>query len=85
MKIGDGVAVLKIDVRLLRRVKRAVFNCHGFTESQKDDFAYVFGMQTIDSGLPPYAEHWFVFRTISAKRGWAPDVILVSCLRIDTV
>lgn len=76
--INEGADVLHFDDRLLRRVKRAVFNCHGFSEAQKDDFAFIFKMSSIEAGLPPYAEHWSVFKAIGAKRGWAPDVILVS-------
>ena len=67
-----------IDGKLLRRVQNAVFNCNGFTEAQKDDLAFTFMEESIDCRLPPYAEYWYVFKAIGCKRGWAPDVILVS-------
>ncbi len=76
--IDSGQHEMHIDARLLRRVKRAVFRCNGFTEAQKDDLAFVFKMTSVEAGLPPYADSWSIFKVIGAKRSWAPDVILVS-------
>lgn len=70
---------VSVNASLLKRVQRAVLNCDGFNESQKDDFAFLFNMSSIEAGLPPHADHWSVFKAISAKRGWAMDVIFVSC------
>lgn len=76
--MDSGSQDLSVNAKLLKRVQRAVLNCDGFNESQKDDFAFLFKMTSVDAGLPPHADHWIVFKTISAKRGWAPDVIFVS-------
>ncbi|KFY65264.1 hypothetical protein V496_02688 [Pseudogymnoascus sp. VKM F-4515 (FW-2607)] len=75
-RIDTGGQDLALNDRLLKRVQRAVLSCCGFSESQKDDFAYIFKMTSLEAGLPPYADHWIVFKTIGAKRNWNQDVIL---------
>ncbi|OBT42357.1 hypothetical protein VE00_06472 [Pseudogymnoascus sp. WSF 3629] len=75
-RIDSGVQDLALNDRLLKRVQRAVLNCCGFSESQKDDFAFIFRMTSLEAGLPPHADHWSVFKTIGAKRNWHQDVIL---------
>ncbi|OBT68346.1 hypothetical protein VE03_02897 [Pseudogymnoascus sp. 23342-1-I1] len=75
-RIDTGGQDLALNDRLLKRVQRAVLNCCGFSESQKDDFAFIFRMTSLEAGLPPHADHWTVFKTIGAKRNWHQDVIL---------
>ncbi|KFY74950.1 hypothetical protein V499_05049 [Pseudogymnoascus sp. VKM F-103] len=75
-RIDSGGQDLALNDRLLKRVQRAVLNCCGFSESQKDDFAFLFRMTSLEAGLPPHADHWSVFKTIGAKRNWNQDVIL---------
>ncbi|KFY15727.1 hypothetical protein V492_01799 [Pseudogymnoascus sp. VKM F-4246] len=75
-RIDTGGQDLALNDRLLKRVQRAVLGCCGFSESQKDDFAFIFKMTSLEAGLPPYADHWSVFKTIGAKRNWPHDVIL---------
>ncbi|KFY50332.1 hypothetical protein V495_00307 [Pseudogymnoascus sp. VKM F-4514 (FW-929)] len=75
-RVDTGGQELAINDRLLKRVQRAVLNCCGFSESQKDDFAFIFRMTSLEAGLPPHADHWTVFKTIGAKRNWSHDVIL---------
>ncbi|KFY23224.1 hypothetical protein V493_05986 [Pseudogymnoascus sp. VKM F-4281 (FW-2241)] len=75
-RIDTGGQDLALNDRLLKRVQHAVLNCCGFSESQKDDFAFIFRMTSLEAGLPPHADHWSVFKTIGAKRNWHHDVIL---------
>ncbi|KFY88194.1 hypothetical protein V500_06476 [Pseudogymnoascus sp. VKM F-4518 (FW-2643)] len=75
-RIDTGGQDLALNDRLLKRVQRAVLNCCGFSESQKDDFAFIFRMTSLEAGLPPHADHWSVFKTIGAKRNWPHDVVL---------
>lgn len=77
-RIDTGGQDLALNDRLLKRVQHAVLSCCGFSESQKDDFAFIFRMTSLEAGLPPHADHWSVFKTIGAKRNWNQDVILVS-------
>ena len=69
----------QINQHLLSRVKRAVFSCNGFSDKQKDDFAFVLRMGTIEAGLQPWADE-MPFLCIGMKKGWTIDVYLVSSL-----
>ena len=64
--------------KLFRRLARAAFNCPGFTQAQKDDFAFSCNIDPIAAGLFPYAHHWYIFQAIGPKRGVEWDVLIVS-------
>jgi hypothetical protein len=72
---------IHLNSRLLKRMTQAIFNCPGFQESQKDDLAFTCGINpyTLDPPLAPYADHWYVFKTIGPKPGAQEDVIKASC------
>lgn len=69
---------LHINDRLLRRVRMAVCRCPGFTERQKDDIAFLCGLDATTAGLTQFADHWSAFMTIGPKPGIQPDVLHVS-------
>jgi len=71
---------LHLNNRLLKRMTHAIFNCPGFTESQKDDLAFTCNINpyTLDPPLAPMADHWYVFKTIGPKLGVQEDVLKVS-------
>lgn len=66
--------------RLLKRMTRCIFNCSGFTDSQKDDLAFICNINpyTMNPPLAPYADQWYVLKTIGSKPGAQEDVIKVS-------
>lgn len=74
-RLAEAEETISIDHRLLNRVKRACFLCPGFSESQKDDIAYICGLSALEAGLVPYADHWHVFKAIGPKPGIAADVL----------
>jgi hypothetical protein len=69
---------LNIDARLMRRMQRAIFRCPGFTESQKDDVAFITNADAHKFGLAPYADHWCVFMALGPKRSAETDLLIVS-------
>lgn len=77
-RVANDAENTTIDIRLLNRVKRACFQCDGFTEAQKDDCAFICGLTGGAAGLSPYADHWYIFRVIGPKAGVVPDVLEVS-------
>ena len=70
---------LSLNSRLLKRLIDVMFSCPGFTESQKDDVAFVCNINpyTIRPPLAPMADHWHVFKTIGPKPYVEEDVLKV--------
>ncbi len=70
---------LFLNSRLLKRMTQVMFDCPGFTESQKDDLAFTCNINpfTLNPPLAPMADHWYVFKTIGPKPGVQDDVLKV--------
>jgi hypothetical protein len=70
---------INLNSRLLKRLTDVMFSCPGFTESQKDDVAFVCNINpyNIRPPLAPMADHWHVFKTIGPKPYVEEDVLKV--------
>ncbi|KZL80620.1 rna rnp-1 protein [Colletotrichum incanum] len=80
---------LNLTHRLLKRVVTAAMRCEGFSALQKDDVAYLVGMDEMEQrafGQPRFAEAWRHLYVLVPKTGVPLDVIewYVAIIREET-
>ncbi|KAK1987412.1 hypothetical protein LZ30DRAFT_645993 [Colletotrichum cereale] len=81
---------LNLTRRLLKRVVTAAMRCEGFSALQKDDIAYLVGMDEMEQrafGQPRFAEAWRHLYVLVPKTGVPLDVIewYIAVVREETV
>ncbi|KAK2006987.1 hypothetical protein LZ32DRAFT_667893 [Colletotrichum eremochloae] len=88
--IQDKRDELNLTHRLLKRVVNAAMRCEGFSALQKDDIAYLVGMDEMEQrafGQPRFAEAWRHLYVLVPKTGIPLDVIewYIAIIREETV
>ncbi|KAK1993911.1 hypothetical protein LX36DRAFT_683998 [Colletotrichum falcatum] len=88
--IQDKRDELNLTHRLLKRVVTAAMRCEGFSALQKDDIAYLVGMDEMEQrafGQPRFAEAWRHLYVLVPKTGIPLDVVewYIAIIREETV
>ncbi|KAK1580326.1 uncharacterized protein LY79DRAFT_592295 [Colletotrichum navitas] len=88
--IQDKRDELNLTHRLLKRLVIAAMRCEGFSTLQKDDIAYLVGMNEMEQrafGQPRFAEAWRHLYVLVPKTGIPLDVIewYIAIVREETV
>ncbi|KAL2758348.1 hypothetical protein ACRALDRAFT_1029542 [Sodiomyces alcalophilus JCM 7366] len=87
--IRDGRDEVNLNRQLLRRVVTAAMTCPGFSTLQKDNIAYLMGMDELEErsyGQPRFASSWLHLLALGPKPGIPLDVIewYIAVIREET-
>lgn len=86
--IRDGRDEVNLNRQLLRRLVTAAMTCPGFSTLQKDNIAYLMGMDELEErayGQPRFASSWRHVYALGPKPGIPLDVIEVSKLKQNLI
>ena len=80
-RIESDTDPVNLNQMLFKRVWRAALKCAGFTQVQKDDIAFICGVDDTtarEMGVGPFAAWWKCLYTIGPKSNFPDDTIMVS-------